>query len=44
MTRPNLSYFFKVWGCLAYYRVPGPKRIKLGPKAIKSVFVGLEKK
>ena len=37
--KPNLSYF-KVWGCLAYYRVPDPKRTKLGPRAFKSVFVG----
>ena len=37
--KPNLSYL-KVWGCIAYFRVPDPKRTKLGPKAIKSVFVG----
>jgi hypothetical protein len=37
--KPNLDYF-KVWGCLAFYRVPDPKRTKLGPRAIKSVFVG----
>ena len=35
----NLSYL-KVWGCIAYFRVPNPKRTKLGPRAIKSVFVG----
>jgi hypothetical protein len=29
-----------VLGCLAFYRVPDPKRTKLGPRAIKSVFVG----
>ena len=34
----NLSYF-KVWGCVAYFRVPDPKRTKLGSRAIKSVFV-----
>uniref|UniRef100_A0A2N9GWL4 Uncharacterized protein n=1 Tax=Fagus sylvatica TaxID=28930 RepID=A0A2N9GWL4_FAGSY len=27
-------------GCIAYFRVPDPKRTKLGPRAIKSVFVG----
>ena len=27
-------------GCIAYYRVPDPKRTKLGPRALKSVFVG----
>ena len=37
--KPNLSYI-RVWGCLAYYRVPDPKRTKLGPRAMKSVFVG----
>ncbi len=37
--KPNLSYF-KVWGCVAYFRVSDPKRIKLGLRAIKSVFVG----
>jgi hypothetical protein len=37
--KPNLSYF-KVWGCIAYFRVPDPKRTKLGPRSIKSVFVG----
>ena len=37
--KPNLSYL-RVWGCLAYYRVPDPKRTKLGPRALKSIFVG----
>ena len=37
--KPNLSYI-RVWGCLAFYRVPDPKRTKLGPRAMKSVFVG----
>lgn len=37
--KPNLSYL-KVWGCLAYYRVTDPKRTKLGPRALRSVFVG----
>jgi hypothetical protein len=29
-----------VWGCIVYFRVPDPKRTKLGPRAIKSVFIG----
>jgi hypothetical protein len=37
--KPNLNYF-KLWGCIAYFRVPDPKRTKLGSRAIKSVFVG----
>ncbi|KAJ9552974.1 hypothetical protein OSB04_017019 [Centaurea solstitialis] len=37
--KPNLDYF-KVWGCIAYYRMPDPKRSKLGARAIKSIFVG----
>ncbi|KAJ9536248.1 hypothetical protein OSB04_un000581 [Centaurea solstitialis] len=37
--KPDLSYF-RVWGCIAYYRTPDPKRSKLGARAIKSIFVG----
>ncbi|KAJ9557191.1 hypothetical protein OSB04_011805 [Centaurea solstitialis] len=37
--KPNRNYF-KVWGCVAYYRTPDPKRSKLGACAIKSIFVG----
>ena len=37
--KPNLKYF-RVWGCIAFYRVPDHKRTKLGPRALKSVFVG----
>ena len=37
--KPNLGYL-KVWGCIAFYRVPDPKRTKLGPRALRSVFVG----
>ena len=37
--KPNLSYF-KVWGCVAYFRVPDPKRTKFEPRGIKNVFVG----
>lgn len=32
--------YLRVWGCLAYYRVTDPKRTKLGPRAIKSIFIG----
>jgi hypothetical protein len=39
--KPNLDYL-RVWGCLAFYRVPDPKRTKLGPTAIKSMFVGYD--
>ena len=28
------------WGCLAFYRIVDPKRTKLGPRVMKSVFVG----
>ena len=37
--KPNLGYL-RVWGCLAFYRVPDPKRVKLGPRALKGIFVG----
>ncbi|KAJ9538566.1 hypothetical protein OSB04_031299 [Centaurea solstitialis] len=37
--KPDLDYF-RVWGCVAYYRTPDPKRSKLGARAIKSIFVG----
>ena len=37
--KPNLK-FFKVWGCLAYVRLPDPKRPKLGVKASTSVSLG----
>ena len=32
--------FSKVWGCLAYVRLPDPKRSKLGVKASTCVFLG----
>ncbi|KAJ9545319.1 LOW QUALITY PROTEIN: hypothetical protein OSB04_025026 [Centaurea solstitialis] len=35
--RPNLDYFK---GCITYYRMPDPKRSKLGARAIKNIFVG----
>ena len=34
-----MDWLNRVWGCLAFYRFPDPKRTKLGPRAIKSVFV-----
>ena len=37
--KPNIGYF-KVWGCLAYYKNIDPKRIKLGPRGIKCAFIG----
>ena len=37
--KPNLNYF-KVWGCIAFYRVLDNQRTKLGPRGIKSIFVG----
>lgn len=37
--KPTLEYF-KVWGCLAYYRIPDQRRTKLGPRAFKGIFVG----
>jgi hypothetical protein len=40
--KPNLGYL-RVWGCLAFYRVSDPKRTKLGPRVVKSVFVGYAK-
>ncbi|GJT50981.1 retrovirus-related pol polyprotein from transposon TNT 1-94 [Tanacetum coccineum] len=38
----NISYF-RVWGCLAYYKIPLPNTSKLGPRGLKSVFVGYTK-
>ena len=29
-----------MWGCVAYFRVPDPKRTKFEPRGIKNVFVG----
>jgi len=29
-----------VWGCVAFYKSSNPQRIKLGPRGLKSVFVG----
>nr|GEW64878.1 hypothetical protein [Tanacetum cinerariifolium] len=40
--KPNISYF-RVWGCLAYYKVPLPNTSKLGPRGLKSIFVGYAK-
>ena len=37
--QPNLSYF-RTWGCLAYVRIPDPKRIKLASRAYECVFIG----
>ena len=35
----NLSYF-RTWGCLAYVRIPDPKRVKLTSRAYECVFIG----
>lgn len=37
--KPNIDYF-RVWGCLAFVRIPDPKRIKLASKAYECVFIG----
>ncbi|RVW67819.1 hypothetical protein CK203_060977 [Vitis vinifera] len=37
--KPNIGYF-KVWRCLAYCKKTDPHKTKLGPRAIKCVFVG----
>lgn len=29
-----------MWGCLVFYRSHDPKRLKLNPRSIKSIFVG----
>ena len=36
--KPSLNYL-KLWGYLAYYRVPNPIRTKLRPRALKSMFI-----
>ena len=42
--KPNLDYIkvweCVVWECVAFYRVVDPKRTKLRPRAMKSVFLG----
>ena len=38
-TKPNLNYF-KVWGCVDFYKVFNPQRTKLEPRVLKSVFIG----
>nr|GFA04975.1 hypothetical protein [Tanacetum cinerariifolium] len=40
--KPNISYF-RVWGYLAYYKVSLPNTSKLGPRGLKSIFVGYSK-
>ena len=37
--KPNLSYL-RVWGCVAFYKALNSRRSKLGPRGIKSIFVG----
>ena len=38
-TKPNVSHL-RVFGCIAYAKVPDEKRQKLDPKSVKGVFVG----
>ena len=40
--KPNLSYL-RVWGCLAFYRVPDPTRMKLGPRALREILLAMLK-
>ena len=37
--KPNLSYL-RVWDYLAFYKIHDPSSSKLGPRGIKSVFMG----
>ena len=37
--KPNLEHL-RVWGCVAYYQTPDPKRSKLGARAMKGIFIG----
>ena len=37
--KPNVSYL-RIWGCLAYVRIPDPKRSKLASRAYECVFIG----
>ncbi len=37
--QPNVSYF-RTWGCLAYVRIPDPKKVKLASRAYECVFIG----
>lgn len=37
--KPRLTYF-RTWGCLAYVRIPYPKRHKLASRAYECVFAG----
>ncbi|PKA63733.1 Retrovirus-related Pol polyprotein from transposon TNT 1-94 [Apostasia shenzhenica] len=36
--KPNIGYF-KVWGCIAFYKILDHLKLKLGPRGIRSVFV-----
>jgi hypothetical protein len=37
--KPNLNYF-KVWGCVTFYKIVNPQRTKLGSRDLNSVFIG----
>jgi hypothetical protein len=36
--------YFKVWGCLAFYKIYDSQITKLGPRGLNSVFVGYAQK
>jgi len=36
---PNI-HFFKVWGCLAKVSIQEPKKRKIGPKTVDTIFIG----
>ena len=37
--KPSYTYL-KVWGCLAKVMVPGPKKMRIGPKTVDCIFIG----
>ena len=38
--RPPSIGYFRVWGCVVYYKNMDPKRTKLGPRGIRCAFIG----
>ena len=36
---PNI-HFFKIWGCLAKVSILEPKKRKIGPKTVDTIFIG----
>jgi len=39
-TIENQIWIILKWGCVAFYKLFDPQRTKLGPRGLKSVFVG----